>query len=676
MRSHRSCITRIASLLSLALCLGFLGFNAALRAGEQPRLKRADSFLGVHFDFHAGPDCKEIGKNTTPEMIEDVIEKVRPDYLQIDCKGHRGLSSYPTKAGNPAPGFVGNPLRMWREVTARRGVGLFMHYSGVWDSEVILQHPDWAAIDADGKTNGNATSFFGPYAERLLVPQLNELAGEYGVDGAWVDGECWASVPDYGAAALKAFETTTGFAGVPRKRGEPHWFEFLEFNRDAFRTYLRNYIGAVKKAHPKFQLCSNWAFTDHMPEAVSAPVDFLSGDYSPQDSVNSARISARYLARQGKPWDLMAWSFTTQPGKGGETQKPAIQLQREAAVVLAMGGGFQAYITQKRDGSVRSERMPMMGEVAKFCRARQAICHHATQVPQIALLYSTAAHYRQINNLFGRDHSPFSGTLEALLASQRSVELLSEHHLSGRMQEYPLIIIPEWSYLDPTFKADLLKYVKSGGRLLVMGPAAASLFSKELEITPEGPVGKGPGYLATANGLLPVKGPVQNVRTADKVQVSGKLHASADPGSASFPAVTVITLGKGQIMATWFAFSRNYLESRDGALRDYLDGLVRELFPDPLVEVRGSRDVDVVVNRARGNLAINLINTSGPHRTEPILDSIMPVGPLELAIRQKQKPAKITLEPKGQSLTFEHSNGMLRVKVPGVEIHEIVVVER
>jgi hypothetical protein len=26
-------------------------------------LRRAESFLGVHFDFHAGKDCREIGKN-------------------------------------------------------------------------------------------------------------------------------------------------------------------------------------------------------------------------------------------------------------------------------------------------------------------------------------------------------------------------------------------------------------------------------------------------------------------------------------------------------------------------------------------------------------------------------------------------------------------------------------
>ena len=104
-------------------------------------------------------------------------------------------------------------------MTADRGVGLFMHYSGVWDAEAIRRHPDWAAINADGKVNPHSTSFFGRYADRLMIPQLRELAGDYGVDGAWVDGDCWAAVPDYGKAAVKAFQNATGIKDIPRAPG-------------------------------------------------------------------------------------------------------------------------------------------------------------------------------------------------------------------------------------------------------------------------------------------------------------------------------------------------------------------------------------------------------------------------------------------------------------------------
>jgi hypothetical protein len=655
--------------------------RAATGPAEKPaakRLTRADSFLGIHFDFHAGTDCTEIGKNTTRAMIENVLTLVKPDYIQIDCKGHPGLSSYPTKVGNQAPGFVGDPLRLFRQVTAERGVGLYMHYSGVWDSEAIRLHPDWGAVNADGKVNPNATSFFGGYDDNLLIPQLRELAGDYGVDGAWVDGECWASVPDYSEPAIKAFRAATGIQDIPRKPGDPKWFEFLQFNREAFRNHLRHYIAEVKKTNPQMQICSNWAFTDHMPEPVCAPVDWISGDYSPEDSVNSARLSARYLAGQGKPWDLMAWSFTIRGEKrNGSNQKTAVQLQREAAVVLALGGGFQAYFTQRRDGSIREEFMPIMAEVAQFCRARQAICHKAESVPQVALLYSTASHYREINGLFSRDLSRINGTLQALLEGQQSVDVVGEHHLAGRMAEYPLIVIAECDYLEPDFKKELIAYVQNGGNLLILGPQAASLFAAELGVVLSGAPQSEPRYLEHDKALIATQDVWQAGILDARVQIFGSIHAANDAASAAQPAATIMRLGKGKIAATWFSFSRGYLGNHSPISRAFLNDLVGQLFSAPLVEVKGSPDVDVSVNRIRGKLAINLVNTAGPHAdiNKPIHDSIPVVGPLEITIRTANKPAAITVEPGGQALPFEYQDGKARMTLPKLEIHSVIVVD-
>ena len=186
------------------------------------RLRRADSFLGIHFDFHAGYDCTEVGKNVTPEMIERIIDLVHPDYIQCDCKGHAGISSYPTKVGYPAPGFVRDQLRIWRDVTARRGVALYMHYSGVWDNEAVKHHPDWARVDEKGAIDTRLTSVFGPYTEKLLIPQLEELSDVYSVDGVRVDGECWATERDYGEKALRLFREETGITSVPRSFDDPY----------------------------------------------------------------------------------------------------------------------------------------------------------------------------------------------------------------------------------------------------------------------------------------------------------------------------------------------------------------------------------------------------------------------------------------------------------------------
>ena len=60
------------------ILVGFVLFAILLPAGpaeaaDPPRMKRADAFLGIHFDFHAGEDCDRVGARTTPEMVELVI---------------------------------------------------------------------------------------------------------------------------------------------------------------------------------------------------------------------------------------------------------------------------------------------------------------------------------------------------------------------------------------------------------------------------------------------------------------------------------------------------------------------------------------------------------------------------------------------------------------------------
>lgn len=603
-RSGAACLPRFA------LWLATIGAAVCLSgdAAETPsRLKRADSFLGVHFDFHAGPDCKEVGKRTTPEMVQLVIDKVRPDYIQIDCKGHPGYSSYPTKVGNPVPGFAGDPLRVWREATRRSGVALYMHYSGVWDRHAVATHPDWAARRADGKPDDHATSVFGPYVDRLMIPQLRELAGDYRVDGVWVDGDCWGTVPDYSDAAVAAFRKQTGVEAAPRKPGDPQWNEWLAFQREAYRRYLRHYVDALRSSHPDFQVISNWAFSDHMPEAVSARVAALSGDFAPDDSVNSARFSGRCLENQGVAWDLMSWSFSRKTRK----QKPAAQLMQEAAIVLALGGGYQAYFKQDRDGAIRPAEMDVMAEVAKFCRERQRFCHRSAAAPQVALLYSTAGHYRSTPRLFhpsGSDGIPvLRKALESLLSNQYAVQVVSEHHLSGAMSKWPLIVVPGWSHLEPALRDELAAYARQGGRLLLVGQGPAKLFERELA-----------------------------------------------PAGDSTPAI----LSVAQVDENFSA-------------------AVRRLFPEPIVKVSGSSAVDVSTRRLNGQLAIHLVNTSGPHANAPDggIESIAPIGPLAVAIRLPRAPKSIVQQPEGTPLAVTWADGRACVAVQRLSVYSILTVD-
>jgi hypothetical protein len=645
-------------------------------------LRRSESFLGIHFDLHARDDCTEMGRNVSAKMVEDIITAVHPDYIQCDCKGHPGLSSYPTEVGYQAPGFVRDPLKIWRQVTMKHGVALFMHYSGVFDAKAVTANPTWARVDEKGHRDKRITSTFGPYVDKLLIPQMKELAGKYHVDGVWVDGECWAVNPDYGKKVLRKFHEATGINEVSRKPEDPYYFEFLEFCRQSFRDYLAHYVDEVHKAFPDFQIASNWAYSSHMLEVPNSNVDFISGDYAPCDSLNSARFEGRILAPQGKPWDLMAWSFSSKGIPGvGTSNKSVVQLQQEAAAVLALGGGFQAYFKQNRDGSINPWTMDIMAETAKFCRERQSICHRAKALPQVALLASSKNFYRNIQRCFADYNEsvlpPIKGSLFALLDSQYSVEILLEDHLEGRMNDYPLIVVPEAKYLEADFILKLKDYVANGGNLLVFGTATVDLFEKYLGVKLGDEIPRATRFLDFENTMMAINSDYRNFKPLKGTEVFGSLHERNNFASKSLPAASIASLGKGKIAAVYFNPGTCYFKERNFRLRNWLGSLVARLFPAPMVEVKGSHHVDVCVNEINGKIAINLLNTSGPHSDAKVsvFDELQPVGPLDIEIRVKGKVESVKEEPSGRELPFKKVKGGIELTLPELKIHGVIVLE-
>ena len=239
--------------------------------------------------------------------------------------------------------------------------------------------------------------------------------------------------------------------------------------------------------------------------------------------MNSARFSGRCLENQGTAWDLMSWSFSRKTRK----QKPAAQLQQEAAVVLALGGGYQAYFKQDRDGAVRDlAEMDVMAEVARFCRARQAYCHHSTAVPQIALLYSTAGHYFESPRLFhwagSNGVTVLRKALTEILQNQLSVQILSEHQLRGHMAKWPVIVVPGWTHLDKTFCQQLADYAAAGGQLVLIGPGPQQLFESARKQRPDASITAvetvDASFADVLHHVLPE--PVVEVHGAEDVDVS------------------------------------------------------------------------------------------------------------------------------------------------------------
>jgi len=638
------------------------------------KLKRADCFFGVHFDLHASEDITDAGKTLTAEMVDTFLTKVKPDFIQIDCKGHPGISSYPTKVGYHVKGFEKDPLRLFREVTAKNNVALFMHFSGVWDNKVVAEHPDWDVIRADGKPSGQKVSFFSPYLDTYMIPQLKELS-DYGVDGAWIDGECWAVESDYGKESLKKFREETGITAIPKSPDDKYYPEFLEYTRRLFRQHLEKYVNAIHEYNPDFQITSNWSYSSIMPEKVKINVDYLSGDVTPLNGVYRSAFEARCLAPQGKPWDLMAWGFSWDGGKMPMSIKSAIQLEQEAAQIMAMGGGVQFYFQQNRDLSIKPWLATMLSEIGTFCRDRQEFCHKAKAVPQVALLYPTASHQKNGTRPYSNSTYRLEGSLYMILDNQYPVEILMEHHLLGNMSNYPLIIIPECSYLDPEFRSELKRYVEEGGKLLVVGSETAELFRDELGIATLEQQEALPQFIAAADKIGGIRSPFARVAHSEGAEFISTYYKASDfAQKGDIIASSSHKVGKGTITAIYFNAGSSYAENKSHVLRDYVGEHIASLFPEPDVTIIGSRLVHVAMNKKDDRTMINLINVSGDHNTKSVIgyDEIPYLKDLKVEIKTGNQPKKIILQPEGRELAVEFKNGVSKVIVPELHVHSVL----
>ena len=180
-------------------------------------------------------------------------------------------------------------------ITAAHAAGIQVHawivpyrVSSVWPpsgNATLAAHPEWLMVPRADRGNGPAKvgSFYtldpgSPETQQYLVDIVNEITGNYAVDGINLDYiryvQTDAGYPAdllYSGSTLSRFQDLTGYSGVPPVSGETSWNDFRRQTITEFVRRLRAEVAAPGGTPPIWLTADLIAFGN-------APANFENSD--------------------------------------------------------------------------------------------------------------------------------------------------------------------------------------------------------------------------------------------------------------------------------------------------------------------------------------------------------------------------------------------------------------
>ncbi|MBQ0105496.1 MAG: beta-galactosidase trimerization domain-containing protein, partial [Armatimonadetes bacterium] len=642
----------------------------------------------MHFDLHVGLEEKGLAAEITHENLKEALLIINPDWIQCDCKGHPGITGWPTEYGTMSHGAVKDPMRIHADVCHELGIKLGMHYSGVIDNQACTLHPEWEAqapaneVLAQGYDSGmKSICPHSAYYDELMIPQMLELIDKYDVDGFWVDGDCWGVKLCYCDKCCEGFIKKYGVQ-VPTDRDCPEWRLWTDYHRELFVENVNKYTDAVHKRKPDCLIISNWMLTFGAPVEDNLSMDYISGDLSHNWGLKSAMLEGHFIPNRKRDWDLMVWAFES-TDFGHWTEKSVPHLTQECAYIVACGGAAMIYETPHRNGLFTKWHLEDYRKIREFLKPRAEVSRHSLSVPQVAVIHNPDDYFDATKevayciSLMHPSMRKFTGCASLLAENHYHFDFLMPSMIKGRMDDFKTVVIPDVYMFDDEFVSEVKDYVKAGGNVIISGANCAKTFGELLGVKEEG-FESNHVYVQSENQVTVCGSGYEKVSLTD-AQVFRYVMNNQIIGmdETNNPAITVNTYGKGKAVGIYFNMFDSHGETHYPRNRRLFREIMDLLDCEYMVsDVQAPFYVHINVREKEDRYIINLINTGKvTTATElPVTDMVEEV-PCVPCISFKVKvpqPKYAELVPGQVNLYTEYKVGYLYVQVRNLNI-EITV---
>jgi len=672
-------------------------------------------FRQVHMDFHTSPLIPGIAADFDPEAFARTLRDAHVDSVTCFAVCHHGLSYYPTTVGAMHPHLSRDLLGEQIDACHRHGIRVPGYVTVVWNEHQATLHPEWRQVRPDGRAAGRLPvgpigkhdwqwlCLNSPYADHV-ASVVEEVVRGYPVDGLFLDivmtvtpgcvcGYCLRGMQEEGLDPEDEGDLRRYTLAVERRFMERISRETWALRPDLplfFNSRLRLAGDPALGNRPEAPSFSHW-------EIESLP----SGGWG----YTHFALYNRFFQTLGKPRLGMTAVFHRSWADFG-TVKSQAALDYECFRALAGGAACSIGDQMHPRGILNLEAYRRIGATYAAVEAKEPWCRNATPRAEVGLLLSpdVSSGTRPV----GLDSE--EGALHMLLELGAQVAVLDRQ---SDFSAYRVVIAPDHVRLDPDLAATLRAYVAGGGALLLshesglhrdgegfaldeeMGLDYLGVSQDDVEFLR--PVGGLEAEIPAMDHALYLRGSAVRARPGtltlgavvppyfSRTWAHFSSHAQTPPNPTALPDLAAVTL-RGRVAYLAHPIFHAYQQHGYPVYRQIVGALLRRLLPTPLVRTNLPSTGEVSLLRQAAGAAgdsperlICHVLHYAPQRRTPdldLLDDVIPLHDVDVVVRTGWTPRAAYLAPERAVLPMTMQGAYASVRVPRVDGHAMIVLER
>lgn len=592
--------------------------------------------------------------------------------------------------------------------------------------DVQAAHPDWIAVDAQGKPRRHwaspemwVTCGLGPYNFQFMTDVKREIMSRYHLDAIFINrwdgsGMCYCE------HCRRNFKTASGHElPLTNDPQNPARRAYILWHQERLFDLWRLWDTEVRNIHPDSCVIPNTgggATSSLDMKRIGELAPTLMADRQARRGLSAPWANGKngkeYRATMGRKPIVGIFSVgVEEPYRW----KDSVQDDAEIRLWVANGvaNGLRPWFT-KFAGAIRDQRWlnPVEELYQRYARWEKYL-RNERPLARVGLVYSQQTSWFHGGRV--EDHT--SGWYQAMIESRIPFEMVHDGLLDpAHLEAFKTLILPNIAALSTAQCRQLRDFVSAGGSIIATHETSlydewgvkrndfglAELFGCNFAGRTEGPMQNSYLRLETdpATGkrhplLLGLEDTSRIINTVRRVHVQGTTpHAPLTlvPSypdlpmemvyprvpDTNIPQVYLREIGSGRVVyfpgdidrTFWDVLSTDHLKLLRNAV---LWGTNEQ----PLFTVTGPGVLDVTLWQQKASITLHLVNLTNPMMMKGPVRELIPVGPQKIKLRlpADAKPRRVHLLAADRPVRTSRNGAYLELTVPSVLDHEILAID-